>query len=853
MSENLSKIIPYVHVDNSHFITRDGRAGTVIECSGRNIRVLSEDEADALTTSYGAVLNRLPEDARLQMIATNHPLDAHEWVPAYMRQFDDCPPHLHRIRADYEKRLHEKLEGSHLPMLRYYVVLTTKLPAKRGIRHRSMRGLFLKRSPHLYLSRQDHDSYTRRLLSSTEALARMLENELGVRTRQLLQGEMLELFQSCLSPHWHSVHKATPETVGDGLARATVRGDDRRKLLTLHEALGQGALDRYQDHIALDTLRVRTLSLTDYPESTRPGWLRNLMSLPVRWRLVIDITPLDPSREMAHLKRQLRMQTADNAPLDPSESHNELARVMKLISFDPENVYRQAEMESFIELLSTTDQKPFRVAAHIAVTSESRKQLDRDTKLVIDSLSTDGSAIVDKRVIDQLPAWLCTLPGVVTPDSWRTPTRNLGDTFPMLHNHAGTPEGMLIGWSDPGGEAVLFDPHSPHMPNALMTTSGRSAAGKTMFAQTTALHTALRGYPSIVFDHSDTAHWRDLATTLGGKHFFVSTDGEISINPLQLKPADLEIYRKTGRVPSAHSTWLVQLLGLMAGDGGRLTKHEIALADEAIQRLYASAPHPHMSDLRDALAASSDPVARGMALDLAPYTGNGLYGPFLDRDTNLDDSALITVFNFSRCNADLTEVAVALLFDHTLERLRVSRRRALLVLDEGWSFLEHDIMARHINSIGRKARHTTAAVLAITQNIEDFAHSPAGRSIVDNASANFLLAHSPNILPSLRHLFSLTEAEEQTIASFNQVPTAFENSEFGSPCWLHSKSAGVERGRVRLWVTPEEYWLATSAAQVRDEISARRLAAEELGDIYDACRQLAAQAAAPRTVTQGVR
>lgn len=834
MKRNLGDTIPYLHVGNSHLVTRDGRIAAVIECSGRNLGVMSRDGAYDITRRYAHLLNRVGTDTLLQVVVTNRPVDPDDWVPMYMEQYASCPARLRPVRDDYASRLHEKLTGTHIPLLRYYMVLSVKVPTRELLFRKPRR---LQRQPKLIFGESEYNAAVARVTDSAGEMCRLVGSHLSMAARPLVRSEIIDVLREFLSPHWHSIQPVKSEAVASG-----IDGETDPNAMSLHEALAMGALDNYQDHIALDTLRVRSLSLLGYPELTCPGWLRELISLPVNWRLLLNIEPLDKGAELAHFKSALRQTAANNAPLDGQQ--RSIEGVFKLLSMDPENVHKEADIASYVDLLSTTDERPFKVSAHIAITSESKKQLDRDTRAVIGALSADGSRMVDRRVIEQLPAWLCTLPAVSCASAWRSPTRNIADTFPMIHNHAGTPTGILLGWSDPGGEPVLLEQWSQFAPNALGTISGKAGAGKSSLAQKVALHDLMRAIKVIVLDHSDTAHWRDLTAVAGGRHFYVSTDGEISINPFELRGPDLENWRTTRQIPSEKRLRLLKVLALIVSDSGQLSAAQKAVLDPALAAIYRRADTPpHMEDLQVELLSSQDDLAQQMGRLLVPYTGDGVYAPFINRDTNLDDELPMLVFNFTRIDAVMVEVAMYLIFEYLMNRLRATRERVLLPIDEGWSFLKHDVMTDFIEPLAKKNRHTTASVMAMTQNLEDFANSPAARAIVSNSSFNFLLQHNPDTGDALQDLFHLTDTEHNIIAGFGNPPNEFKDAALGSPCWLHSRN-GIERGKVNLWLTPEEYWLTTTSPMVRDEMMIRRRQIEELnGDVWGACRALARQVA----------
>ncbi len=91
-TQSTSNLIPVVEVSEIHFVTFEGRVGVILEAGGRNISIMSAEEAEGLVAAYADVLNYLDTHVHMQVVISNSPLSAEQWVPLHMRQYDVCPP-----------------------------------------------------------------------------------------------------------------------------------------------------------------------------------------------------------------------------------------------------------------------------------------------------------------------------------------------------------------------------------------------------------------------------------------------------------------------------------------------------------------------------------------------------------------------------------------------------------------------------------------------------------------------------------------------------------------------------------------------------------------------------------------
>ena len=430
----VSDLIPVLAVEETHFVTTDGRYGRTLACSGINLAIQGTEAAGLTVGRFGDALTFLPPDAGLQLLVLNRPLRGDDWIPAHLGQYAP-PPGL----ADYVRALgaayRQELAGRHVTDLRFYAVLTLPSPpAPTGALARRFR-----RRRVLARGREAHARALAELAQAVDALGHAL-GELDIRTTALGRQGMIDLLWECANPAWGR-DVAAP--------RAEAAPAETR---TLRHRLGQSRLVRRREWVRLDGGYEQTLALTALPEATVAGWLRGLTIAGVPLRLALHVAPLQKAQERVALTRTLRQR---HAVLTGQAERRRLADFAEQEAYD--------EASALLQAMASSDLRTFRVAAFVGVRATTAEGLRTAAHAVARALGDAGGTSIDRCQGWQDRAWQATLPLGINPAglAYRVTTPNLADTLPFLQGRAGTPGGRLIGFSNPGREAVTLDLFHP--------------------------------------------------------------------------------------------------------------------------------------------------------------------------------------------------------------------------------------------------------------------------------------------------------------------------------------------------------------------------------------------------------
>jgi len=802
----VADLLSVLTVEEGYFITVDGRIGTALACTGINLGIQSDAAATTIAALFAETLTYLPLGAHLELLVINTPLRADEWVPRHLAQY--APPVGLAAYVDHLADIYrEALGGQHVPDLRFYAILA--LPGATDGRKRHRRRT-------LGMGRTAHRETLAALTQAGSELAHAFA-ELEIVATPLGRQGLLDLLWQCANPTW------SQDVV------APYREASPADLRTLRDRLGQSRLLRRADMLCLDRGYETTMALRALPDGTFPGWLRSLMATGVAFRFAVHIEALSKEKERQSLTRTLRQRHAVLAE-----------RRYQGSSPDIEQEEAYGEAQDLLRAMATTDLRTFRTAIFVTVRAGTPNDLSAAARAVGKALGDAGGTAIDRCQLYQDVVWQATLPLARNPAgmTYRTVTTNLADTLPFLHHRAGTRGGALIGFSHPGHEVVTLDMYDPSLDNSNLTCLGISGSGKTMFAQSFALKHIARGGRVIVLDRS-TGHWDDLVAAVPGAVVHrVLLDSGFRINPWELP-------RHATEPNQTKLEYLLDLHTLLVGElhGGTpvLTAQERAVLEGACRAVYREEQKPYERHLFDWLrkeearevGEGGDPLRRQqyrvLAERLVPYVHGGTYAGLLDGPTTVRPDALLEVFNFKGLADRLVPLAMLPLIEYIWAVIADPTRPTLVVLDEGWSLLNNPASARFVAEATRTGRHHGIITLNLSQMVTDY-EGPLGQAVIDNASVSLLLAQSDHALPQVQSVFHLSPDERAMVGRLRTV------KQVRAGAYLHSRR-GADSGEISLYVTPEEYWLFTSAPAER---KLRQAAiARHGGDVWAAVRALA--------------
>jgi hypothetical protein len=179
------------------------------------------------------------------------------------------------------------------------------------------------------------------------------------------------------------------------------------------------------------------------------------------------------------------------------------------------------------------------------------------------------------------------------------------------------------------------------------------------------------------------------------------------------------------------------------------------------------------------------------------------------------EDAPLLVFDTRMVPSELSGAVLFAIAEHVSTRLENRQRelrhdadgggkyvgRSMLVIDEAWKLVGRRATGEWVNDLARRARHLGLFLVAISQQLSDFA-GEYGRALIRNSTMQLFLRQSPDELRYVQDALRLSPEEILAIGRLKTVKRSYSQA-----YWINGTRG---RGTIALRVGPTEYWAATS-------------------------------------------
>lgn len=738
----------------------DGACLRYLEVEPVNPLVCEESVCSQISEAFGGVLGRLEGSQALQLYVHARPLaveellsrEAHSTALASASAASEGDPALGEalrlLGGAVEDSLRTHCSAVAAMSLRYLVVVPYR-PARSP--HKARRNDPKKIHP--------HDRTVRDCARHTEGIRRDLE-AMRLAVRPLDGPEVLDLLSTRFHPDSERACAPSASFMRPDAIGLPTPGEDPEVTLArsraLCEAVCAAPLDfSPRSHVRVGQSVEQVSYLSGVPERTWLGWMLHLMQTPLPFSLSVHVTATDRLRERQAQRRRWRRLRGVNLgaeargrPVDPTVSEQE----------------REAE-ELSRDLAVTAGAAIYRVGVYLRLSesagdvetlAEHSLSASRETMLVSD-------ARLDRGAFAQRSLWESSLP-LARDTAGRTRrylTRNVADTWPLVSTSCGSPDGLALGYAQPGRTLERLDPFDPEHPNHMLVVVGRSGAGKTMTVNLFLIRALARGLRTAVIDRA--GHYQFLVSLIPGA-VQVKLGGRG--NREAVCPWDVP---DPSRVDQTKVDYLLALHSLLLGrrDGSGLGDLEENLLGLCIREAYArcalTGEHPRELILQEELyrreaselrAGASDVAStlRNLALRLNNYVGDGPYAYLTDWPTTVGESSRLLSFDTRAIPDSRAGAALFIIVEHVTSRIERDREARLacglasrgwegrhaLVIDEAWKLVAHDATGRWFNELSRRSRHLALWLIAMSHSLSDF-DNEYGTALLRNASMRLFL------------------------------------------------------------------------------------------------------------------
>ena len=715
--------LPYLaQIDDRTILLRDGRLMQVIAVEGLQFETADSDEINYRKTLRDAMLQAIGSSR----FALYHHVVRRPVNPGLSGQFPDA------FSNDLDERWHERLARKQLFVNELYLTLIRRplqgrAGALAGLVRRASRVSSEAFRSELVRERRELDAAGEAVLSTLAPYrARMLN---AYEHNGTLYSEPLEFLSQLYN--------------GTDCPVVTPEGDIGLHLPFRRISFGSQTAEQ-SAAASLGRSFIGMVSIKDYPGSTAPGMLDELLRLPIELTISQSFAFTDRQEALSRMNLVLRrMRAADDEAaslrMELGEARDEVA----------------AGRAAFGEHHLT-----------VAVRASSQTAVDGGVAEVQAAL-TDLGLVAVREDIGLETAFWAQFPGNFQFIGRRAlvSSRNFA-SFASLHSfprgqsgdcHWGGPITLL---ETTASGSYSFSFHDGDLGN--FTVIGPSGSGKTVVLNFL-LAQARRFDPRIVFFDKDRGA-EIFLRAIGGNYESLRVGEPAGFNPLQLD--DTPENRKF------LIDWTVQLAGQ---PGGALSPADLSRIGDAVEaNMAAPRRFRKLSHYAQLLRGDERPHANDLFARLQPWFGSGEHAWLFDNDEDrIDLSARVAGFDMTRILDDpVTRTPAMMYLFHRVEE-RLDGTPAIIVVDEGWKVLDDPVFTHRVRDWEKTIRKRNGIVGFATQSAEDALRSQIASAIIEQSATNIFMANPKARRQDYVEGFGLSDYEYQLVKTLPDCAHAF--------------------------------------------------------------------------------
>ena len=533
----------------------------------------------------------------------------------------------------------------------------------------------------------------------------------------------------------------------------------RQGIATLRDLIAPPAIQMNANSMRIGDVLSRTYFVVAYPRFLSTNWFSPIINIDFSMDIALFIHPIDTAEIMKNLRK--------SATQVQSQIHieNEGGKIR-----DPMLESALSNIEELRDKLQQGTEKFFRFGLYVTLYGKDEAELS-DKSRSIESILEAQLVYTKPAVLRMDQGFAATRPLAmdVLDVGNNLNTEPLSTTFPFVSSDLSSNEGVLYGINRHNNSLILFDRFK--MENANMVVFAKSGAGKSYTVKLEVLRALMFNASVIILDPEN--EYKHLCEAVGGVFLKVSLNSNVHLNPFDL-PKQVEDEDSEG----VFRNTIANLIGLLHLMLGSVTPEEDSILDRAIRETYAirditstsdfsqltSASFPTMSDLYAVLQNMEG--AESLSARLERYT-EGIFGGFLDKQTNVEMNNQLVVFNIRDLEEELRPIAMYIILQFIWNEIRTHMKKRVIVVDEAWVMMQHEDAAGFLFGIAKRCRKYFTGLTTITQDIGDFMSSRYGKPIITNSSLQLLLRQSPSSIDLVAETFFLTDHEKFLLLESN--------------------------------------------------------------------------------------
>ena len=516
-------------------------------------------------------------------------------------------------------------------------------------------------------------------------------------------------------------------------------------------------IEKNSDYLKLGEKYCRVLFLKDYASYIKDNMVTELTDFNRNMMLSIDVVPVPTDEAVREVEnRLLGVETNITNWQRRQNANNNFSAV---VPYDME--LQRKESKEFLDDLTTRDQRMMFAVITLAITADTKEQLDSDTEAVL-SVARKHMCQLATLKFQQLDGLNTALPiGARKINAFRTlTTESLAVFIPFKVQEIQDKGGIYFGENAISHNLIMCN--KANLLNQSAFLLGVPGAGKSFSAKELIaflmLHPDYANDDILICDPENEfgalcqALGRDMASVIhmaaGGKdrlNAMYMVEGYGEQNPIveksQFIMSLIEQIDKTGVGPQ-HKSIIDRCTALVYQDAERTGR--IAT----------------LCDLREKLLEQPEEKAKDIALSLELFTTGSL--DIFGRESTVDLDKRVVVFDIRGLGQQLKPTGLLVITDTILNRVTLNWKRGKrthVFLDEFHVVFENEQSGVFFNSAWRQFRKRGAYPTAITQNVEYLLDSVQASTMLSNSEFIVMLNQAASDREKLAKLLNISKEQ----------------------------------------------------------------------------------------------
>ena len=516
-------------------------------------------------------------------------------------------------------------------------------------------------------------------------------------------------------------------------------------------------IEKHSDYLKLGEKYCRVLFLKDYASYIKDNMVTELTDFNRNMMLSIDIVPVPTDEAVREVEnRLLGVETNITNWQRRQNANNNFSAV---VPYDME--LQRKESKEFLDDLTTRDQRMMFAVITLAITADTKEQLDSDTEAVL-SVARKHMCQLATLKFQQLDGLNTALPiGARKINAFRTlTTESLAVFIPFKVQEIQDKGGIYFGENAISHNLIMCN--KANLLNQSAFLLGVPGAGKSFSAKELIaflmLHPDCANDDILICDPENEfgalcqALGQDIASVVhmaaGGKdrlNAMYMVEGYGEQNPIveksQFIMSLIEQIDKTGVGPQ-HKSIIDRCTALVYQDAERTGR--IAT----------------LCDLREKLLEQPEEKAKDIALSLELFTTGSL--DIFGRESTVDLDKRVVVFDIRGLGQQLKPTGLLVITDTILNRVTLNWKRGKrthVFLDEFHVVFENEQSGVFFNSAWRQFRKRGAYPTAITQNVEYLLDSVQASTMLSNSEFIVMLNQAASDREKLAKLLNISREQ----------------------------------------------------------------------------------------------